>query len=93
KVTNSELAEWKQRFLELEGVDIYSAAAVAVASLGMAVKDGTVGRDDMIMLNITGGGEALCRAHHQVVSAEPHLVLDPTLPEDEIISRVRSLFE
>jgi cysteate synthase len=93
KVTNSELAEWKQRFLELEGVDIYSAAAVAVASLGMAVKDGTVGRDDMIMLNITGGGEALCRAHHQVVSAEPHLVLDPALPEDEIISRVRSLFE
>ena len=93
KVTNQELSTWKERFLELEGVDIYSAAAVAVASLEMAVKDGTVGADDVIMLNITGGGEAHCKSLHQIVHAEPHLVIDPALPEGEIIAKVRSLFE
>lgn len=56
-VTNDEIATWKQRFLELEGCDIYSAAAVALASLAQAVEDGTVHPDDCIMLNITGGGE------------------------------------
>lgn len=92
KVTNAELDAWKKRFIGLEGVDIYSAAAVAAASLEMAVKDGTVSKDDVIMLNITGGGEAHCKARHQVVNVEPHIVLDPALPEDEIISRVRALF-
>lgn len=92
KVKNEELDTWKRRFLELEGIDIYSAAAVAVASLEMAVKDGNVSKDEMIMLNITGGGEQHCKACHDVVQAKPHLVLDPSLPEEEIIDKVRKLF-
>ena len=39
KVTNSEIDEWKARFKELEGIDIYSAASVAVASLSHAVAE------------------------------------------------------
>lgn len=93
KVTNTELDTWKKRFLELEGVDIYSAAAVAVASLGMAVRDGIVDRDDMIMLNITGGGEEHFKARYQTVCVKPHLVLDPSLPEEEIVASASSLFE
>jgi len=58
-VTNAELAEWKKRFEELEGCDIYSAAAVALASLAQAVEKGIVRPEDCIMLNITGGGEQL----------------------------------
>ena len=86
------LYRWKAGFLELEGIDIYSAAAVAVASLEEAVKDGSVKKDEVIMLNITGGGEKLAKSHKQVVYAVPDLVLDPALPSEEIINRVEKLF-
>lgn len=93
KVTNEELEVWKGRFKELEGVDIYSAAAVAAASLEMAVRDGSVKKDEVIMLNITGGGELHCKARHSVVNAVPHLVLNPDLPAEDIIAKVKALFE
>ena len=92
KVSNEELAIWKKRFKELEGIDIYSAAAVAAASVEMAVKDGSVKKDEIIMLNITGGGEELSKSQTDVVYAVPDLVLDPSLSEEEIISAVEKLF-
>ena len=91
-ISNDELDYWKEKFLSLEGVDIYSAAAVAVASLDKAVKDGAVRKDELIMLNITGGGEKLAKSHKDVIYAEPDLVLDPALSADEIISKVEKLF-
>lgn len=92
EVSNDELDLWKAKFLELEGVDIYSAAAVAVASLDKAVKAGVVKSDEVIMLNITGGGEKLAKSHKQVVNAVPDLVLDPSLPAETIIGKVEKLF-
>ena len=92
EVSNDELDFWKAKFLELEGVDIYSAAAVAVASLDKAVKAGVVKSDEVIMLNITGGGEKLAKSHKQVVNAVPDLVLDPSLPAETIIGKVEKLF-
>ncbi len=93
KVTNEEEREWKEIFHELEGVDIYSAAGVAVASLAQAVENGTVGKDDVIMLNITGAGEELAKSEREVVYAKPNLVLDPSLPEESIIAQVENLFK
>lgn len=93
KVTNDELTRWKAVYKELEGIDIYSAAAVAVASLEMAVKDGSVKKNEVIMLNITGGGESLTKEHHDVTYAEPHLVIDTYLPAEEIIAQVEELFK
>lgn len=92
KVSNTELDFWKEKFEELEGVDIYSAAAVAVCSLKKAVEEKTVGRDEIIMLNITGGGENLAKSHRQVVQAKPDLVLDPSLPAEEIVKKTEKLF-
>lgn len=93
KIDNEHLHTWQDKFLELEGIDIHCAAAVAVASLVQAVEDGTVRKDDVIMLNITGGGEELAKSEIDVVYATPHLVLDPSLPEETIISEVESLFK
>lgn len=93
KVTNAELEVWRQRFEELEGIDIYSAAAVAAASLEMAVREGTVGKDEVIMLNITGGGEKRCKAETKTVQAQPDLVLDPSLDASVIIEKVSELFK
>ena len=83
---------WKNRFLELEGIDIHNAAAVAVASLAQAVKEGIVSKDEMVMLNITGGGEELAKSEGDIFYATPDLVLDPDLPESEIIEVVLKLF-
>ena len=91
KVTNEELLFWQRRFQALEGVDIYSAAAVAVASLDQAVKAGDVRKDEIIMLNITGGGEEAAKSHGYYM-AMPDLVLSPALSEDEIIAQVDHLF-
>ena len=93
KIDNEHLHTWQDKFLELEGIDIHCAAAVAVASLVQAVEDGTVRKDDVIMLNITGGGEELAKSEIDVVYATPHLVLDPSLPEETIISEVENLFK
>lgn len=92
KVTNDLLRFWKKRFQELEGIDIHDAPAVAVASLAQAVKEGAVKKDEMIMLNITGGGEELARSGQKVVYARPQLILDHDLPAEEIIAVVKQLF-
>ena len=81
-----------KRFAELEGIDIHDAPAVAVASLAQAVKDGAVKKDETIMLNITGGGEELAKSEISVVYAKPHLVIDPSLPEETIINQIKELF-
>ena len=92
KVTNDSLNLWKKKFLELEGIDIHNAAAVATASLAQAAAEGTVKKDEVIMLNITGGGELLAKSEKQVVYAKPHLVLNPELPAEEIVRAVEGLF-
>ena len=93
KVDNQQLHEWKDKFLALEGIDIHYAAAVAVASLVQAVEEGTVGKRDVIMLNITGGGEELAKSEKEIVYATPHQVLDPAQPEDTLISQIEKLFK
>ena len=92
KVTNEELHKWQDKFLNLEGIDIHNAAAVAVASLAQAVSNDTVGKDEMIMLNITGGGEERAKAEGGIIYAEPHLVMDPETPADEVAAKVENLF-
>ena len=91
KVTNDELNRWMRKFQSLEGYDIYSAAAVAVASLAQAVAAGDVRKDEVIMLNVTGGGEEAAKAGGYYM-AMPDLVLSPDASEDEIISQVDHLF-
>ncbi len=92
KTTNDELRFWKKKFAELEGIDIHDAPAVAVASVAYSVKVGAVKKDEIIMLNITGGGEELAKSQQEIFYAKPHLIIDPSLPTEEVISSVKSLF-
>lgn len=55
-ITDDEAAEAKRLFENLEGIDILNAPGVAVAALIQAVQSGFVDQDDVILLNITGGG-------------------------------------
>lgn len=93
-VSNEELVFWQQKFEQTEGVDIYSAAAVAVASLSQAVRNREVMSDELIMLNITGGGEK--RAKRELGSAlhyaAPDLIISPDTDTPDVVSQVKNLF-
>ena len=91
KVTNDEIVYWMLQFFQLEGVDILPAAAAAVASLAKALEEGTVGKEETVMLNITGGG-MLNATRKGFFLKEPDLVLSPDLPAEEIIMAVERLF-
>jgi cysteate synthase len=73
---NEELEKAGKLFEELEGNDIHPASAVATATLIKAVEDGTVNKDDLIMLNITGGGEEKFKRENEIIYLKPSHVFD-----------------
>ena len=89
--SNDDIIYWILQFRNLEGYDIFPAPACAVHALATAMREGKVGKEDVIMLNITGGGSlaAMGKGYHLL---EPSLVLSPELAADEIITKVDALF-
>ncbi len=90
--TNAQARKAKELFKSLEGVDIYSAPAVATATLIKAVKDGKIDSDAIVMLNITGGGEELLKSKKEVVYLEPSIVFPITAEEDDVVMKCEELF-
>jgi cysteate synthase len=60
-------------FEEVEGIDIEPGAGVALAALADAVRAGRVRRDELVLLNITGGGRARQARDLPLTPAEPWL--------------------
>ncbi len=88
---NDQIVQAILQFFKFEGVDIFPAAACAAACLKQAVEKGDVKPDEVIMLNITGGG-MLNATNHGLIKREPDLVLSQDLPAEEIIAAVDGLF-
>ncbi len=91
--TNAQTRKARKLFEELEGVDIYSAAGVAVASLIKAVADGKVEKSATVMLNITGGGEALFKKDKTCWQLEPSCVFPLDADAQQVVDEVGKLFE
>lgn len=89
--SNNDIIYWLLQFRNKEGYDLLPAACVAVTALAKAVNDGTVKKDEFIMLNCTGGGTLGSMARGYVLK-EPDLVLSPDLPAAEIIEAISNLF-
>lgn len=89
--TNDEVIYWMMQFRNREGYDLLPAPCVAVAALAQAVRDGSVKKDDYIMLNCTGGG-TLGAKSRGFVYKEPDLVLSPDLPAEDVVKAVLALF-
>ena len=85
-VSNDEANAAKALFEETEGIDIYHAAAVATASLQQAVEKGTVKPDDVVMLNITGGGEKRFQAEHDIHRLQPDHVFKIDFTKADVVS-------
>ena len=79
-------------FQKAEGYDILPAAATAVCSVAKALEEGKISKDDIIMLNVTGGG-LISAKKGGYVEKEPDLVLSPDLPAEEITEQVKKLFK
>lgn len=92
KVTNAQAEAAQKLFLETEGVDIYSAAGVALHSLMESVQNGTVRPEDVVMLNITGGGEKRFQQDKQLWMLKPHLVFPLDPDPQEVLDKVSALF-
>ena len=90
--TNAMARKARKLFKELEGVDIYSAAGVATASLINAVAAGKVERDATIMLNITGGGEEHFQQGKELWYLKPSHIFPLDPDADEVVERVETLF-
>ena len=90
--TNEEARAANELFMRTEGADIHPAAAVALASLVKAVKDGKVERNAVVMLNITGGGERLFKHGKKMHCLQPDRIFPLNPDETEVIKFVESIF-
>jgi len=66
-ISNREAEEAAQLFLETGGVDLDPAAAVGLAALVRAARDGEVSRSASVLFNATGGGYARAREARTLV--------------------------
>ena len=89
---NNDIMYWMMQFRNLEGYDLLPAACVAVDALAKAVEEGKVGKEDLVMLNCTGGGTLTAMSKGYVFKGSD-LELDPSAPSDEVIRKVKALFD
>ena len=91
-LTNAHARKARCLFLELEGVDIYSAAGIATASLIKAVEEGKIAKDAVVMLNITGGGELHFKEDKTLWYLKPDHVFPIDPDPEEVIAKTEALF-
>lgn len=72
-ITNNEAEMGKKLFEQSEEIDILKAPAVAVAALTKAVDSKTIGAQDIILLNITGGGMSRLKEDFALNILQPDL--------------------
>ncbi|KPK00840.1 MAG: hypothetical protein AMK71_07710 [Nitrospira bacterium SG8_35_4] len=73
-IENDAVYESMDLFHEAEGIDIVPAAGVAVAALRKAVTGSRINRKDVILLNITGGGEERLKKEKETHRVQPVFV-------------------
>jgi len=89
---NRELAEAATLFEDLEGNDIHPAAAIALAGMIKSIDSGKVDKEKVIMLNITGGGEAHFKFENRLFYKKADLIIDNNSDVNIIHERVSKLF-
>ena len=90
--TNAQSKRACKLFKELEGIDIYPAPGVALASLIKMVEAGEIAKDACVMLNITGAGEEAAKRGREMWHLKPSKVFSLTPDVDEVVTFVESLF-
>ncbi|WP_455382365.1 pyridoxal-phosphate dependent enzyme, partial [Salinispira pacifica] len=99
-VTNREAMEAGKLFNDLEGCDLDPAAEVALAGLIRAVDRGYIRRNELVVLNVTGGGvnniERTGRKRYlkpDIIFDASDLQLDRTHATDHVAKRMTAALE
>lgn len=91
--TNEEAIAAEKMFVDLEGIDLEKAAAVAVASLINAAKENTIDKDKIVMLNITGGGRKRFHKDNKIYNLKPEIIFPLNPDKDDVVAKVEALFK
>ncbi len=73
-IKNNAVYAAMELFQGAEGIDIVPASGVAVAALVDAVRKGAVKKNETVLLNITGGGEARLRQVKKTHAVKPKFI-------------------
>ncbi len=82
-VTNDAVYAGMDLFLKTEGIDLVPASGVAVAVLTDAVRTGAIKKNETVLLNITGGGEARLKQDKRTYTVVPKFI-SKNITEKEI---------
>lgn len=74
-ITDALAGKAKRLFEQSEEIDILNAPGIAVAALEQAVQAGAVSPDDIILLNITGGGVARIKEDYNQYMLQPDVTV------------------
>jgi cysteate synthase len=74
-ITDEQALEGRRLFEQSEEIDILNAAGVAVAALQQAVEKGKVLPEDIVLLNITGGGLARIKEDKTLHRLKPDITV------------------
>jgi cysteate synthase len=84
-ITREEALNAKALFESLEGIDILPPSAVAAASLLKAVEAGHVKKNEIILLNIAGGGYERLKEDYTLYQVPPVAIAkDPDIPLEDL---------
>jgi cysteate synthase len=83
-VENREARRTRSIFRNLEEIDILPAAAVNVSALIKAVEAGKVANDELVLLNITGGGNRRLRRDKKLHRIKVDLKLSKDISDSEL---------
>ena len=87
-VTNEEASTAAALFERLEGIDLDPAAAVAVGALKQAADRKLVAPQEMVLLNVTGGGKKRLFGEFPIHRLAPRVVLKRHEATEETIARL-----
>lgn len=73
-IENPDVYKGMDMFEELEGIDIVPASGVAVGALVEAVNKNYLRKDEIILLNITGGGERRLGRGKKTYNVAPRII-------------------
>ena len=87
RVANEEARRAGELFEELEGCDLHPAAEVALAGLIQGVNQGSIGKTDRVLLNLTGGGMKKLEQENRKIPLEPDILFQKDDATEETITR------